>query len=109
MQITAVTTPISESYVDARTFDDPGSRVARVELATRSDAICAQTDAVADDQQHPEKRPEGRKTQLRMTPGIVCSAINGYEKYKVLPKATQTSDEKLLVLLSAPGLPDRDG
>ena len=32
-----------------------------------------------------------------MTPGIVCSAINGYEDYKVLPKAAQTSDEKLLV------------
>lgn len=55
-----------------------------------------QTGTVADDQ-HPDKKPETGKTQLRMTPGIVCSAIDGYEKYKVLPKAAQTSDEKLLV------------
>ena len=32
-----------------------------------------------------------------MTPGIVCRSINGYEDYKILPKAAQTSDEKLLV------------
>ena len=32
-----------------------------------------------------------------MTPGIVCRSINGYEDYEVLPKAAQTSDEKLLV------------
>jgi len=58
--------------------------------------IHAQTSGVADDQ-HPDKKPENKKTSLRMTPGIVCSAIDGYEKYKVLPKAAQTSDEKLLV------------
>jgi hypothetical protein len=59
-------------------------------------AVFAQTSRGADDQ-HPDKKPESRKTQLRMTPGIVCSAIDGYEKYKILPKAAQTSDEKLLV------------
>ena len=32
-----------------------------------------------------------------MTPGIVCRSINGYEDYSILPKAAQTSDEKLLV------------
>jgi hypothetical protein len=42
-------------------------------------------------------KPDNRKTALRMTPGIVCSAINGYEDYKILPKAAQTCDEKLLV------------
>jgi hypothetical protein len=42
-------------------------------------------------------KPDDRKSALRMTPGIVCSAINGYEDYKILPKAAQTSDEKLLV------------
>jgi hypothetical protein len=47
--------------------------------------------------EHSAKRPENKKNQLRMTPGIVCSAIRGYEDYKVLPKAAQTSDEKLLV------------
>jgi hypothetical protein len=56
----------------------------------------AQTTPVADDQ-HPEKKPDSRKTELRMTPGIVCSAIDGYENFKTLPKAAQTSDEKLLV------------
>ena len=56
----------------------------------------AQNSTVGDDQ-HPDKKPESAKTQLRMTPGIVCSAIDGYENYKVLPKAAQTSDEKLLV------------
>jgi hypothetical protein len=58
--------------------------------------IYAQPSSVADDQ-HPDKKPETKKTSLRMTAGIVCSAIDGYEKYKVLPKAAQTSDEKLLV------------
>jgi hypothetical protein len=58
--------------------------------------VLAQTSPVADDQ-HPAKKPEAKKTSLRMTPGIVCSAIDGYEKYKILPKAAQTSDEKLLV------------
>jgi hypothetical protein len=42
-------------------------------------------------------KPDDRKTALRMTSGIVCSEINGYEDYKILPKAAQTSDEKLLV------------
>ncbi len=43
------------------------------------------------------KTLEQRKTSLRMTPGIVCRAIDGYENYKILRKATQTRDEKLLV------------
>src|SRR5271155_1891118 len=45
----------------------------------------------------PVKSRAERKASLRMTPGIVCSAIDGYEDYKILPKAAQTSDEKLLV------------
>ena len=65
-------------------------------LALVPTTIDAQTNPVADDQ-HPDKKAESKKTQLRMTPGVVCSAIDGYEKYKVLPKASQTSDEKLLV------------
>jgi hypothetical protein len=42
-------------------------------------------------------KPDDRKSALRMTPGIVCRSINGYEDYNILPKAAQTSDEKLLV------------
>lgn len=34
---------------------------------------------------------------LRMSRAVVCSSIDGYENYKPLPGATQTSEEKLLV------------
>jgi len=34
-----------------------------------------------------------------MSPGVVCRSIEGYEDYKRLPGAAQTSDEKLLVYL----------
>jgi hypothetical protein len=44
-----------------------------------------------------ETNRDDRKTGLRMTPGIVCQSISGYEDYKILPKAAQTCDEKLLV------------
>jgi hypothetical protein len=37
------------------------------------------------------------KTSLRMTPGIICRSIDGYENYEPLPDAAQTSEEKLLV------------
>jgi hypothetical protein len=57
-----------------------------------------QSGAEAPDQTSAQKRAE-RKTSLRMTPGIVCRSIKGYEDYEVLPKAAQTSDEKLLVYL----------
>jgi hypothetical protein len=32
-----------------------------------------------------------------MSPGVVCSSIDGYEVYERLPGAAMTSDEKLLV------------
>ena len=51
--------------------------------------------AVDDDDPHEDARRT--KDSLRMTPGIVCRSIDGYEDYKILPKAAQTSDEKLLV------------
>lgn len=38
-------------------------------------------------------RPGG----LRMTRAVICSTIDGYEKYKPLRGAAQTSEEKLLV------------
>ena len=43
--------------------------------------------------------PAKRSASLRMSPGIVCRWINGYEDYEPLPGAAQTSDEKLLVYL----------
>lgn len=62
-------------------------------VATSSRGQAAQG---TDDQAPAQTRTE-RKASLRMTPGIVCRSINGYEDYEVLPKAAQTSDEKLLV------------
>jgi hypothetical protein len=40
--------------------------------------------------------PRG-ETSLRMTPGVVCRSIAGYEDYETLPEAAQTAEEKLLV------------
>jgi len=37
------------------------------------------------------------KSSLRMSRGVVCSTIDGYEDYEPLPDAALTSDEKLLV------------
>jgi hypothetical protein len=34
---------------------------------------------------------------LRMSRAVVCKSIDGYENYKPLPGAAQTSDEKLLI------------
>jgi hypothetical protein len=58
--------------------------------------VLGQTAPAANDQDS-AKRPDDRRTALRMTAGIVCRSVNGYEDYKILPKAAQTSDEKLLV------------
>jgi hypothetical protein len=49
--------------------------------------------------QDPPAKPVKPSTSLRMTPGIVCRSIDGYENYERLPDAAQTSDEKLLVYL----------
>jgi hypothetical protein len=59
-------------------------------------AVCGQT-ATPPDQRPPAQLPAERKGSLRMTPGVVCRSIAGYEDYHVLPKAAQTSDEKLMV------------
>jgi hypothetical protein len=45
------------------------------------------------------EKPSARKTSLRMSPGVVCRSIDGYEEYEPLPGAAQTSEEKLLVYL----------
>jgi hypothetical protein len=42
-------------------------------------------------------KPAESQTSLRMTPGIICRSIDGYEDYEPLPGAAQTSEEKLLV------------
>jgi hypothetical protein len=48
------------------------------------------------DQESAEKSVASQ-ISLRMTPGIVCRSIDGYEAYERLPGAAQTSEEKLLV------------
>jgi hypothetical protein len=53
--------------------------------------------STGDEDREPTKTRAERKASLRMTAGVVCRSIDGYEDYKVLPKAAQTSDEKLLV------------
>jgi len=45
------------------------------------------------------EKPAERSTSLRMSPGVVCRSIDGYEDYQPLPGAAQTSEEKLLVYL----------
>ncbi len=47
--------------------------------------------------------PAKRSASLRMSPGIVCRWINGYEDYEPMPGAAQTSDEKLQVYLRPMG------
>jgi hypothetical protein len=43
------------------------------------------------------------ETSLRMTPGIVCRSIAGYEDYEPLPEAAQTAEEKLLIYFRPSG------
>jgi hypothetical protein len=45
----------------------------------------------------PPEKPAEQAESLRMSPGVVCRTIDGYEKYKRLRGAAQTSEEKLLV------------
>jgi hypothetical protein len=78
--------------------------VLSVGLALPLDAATAWGSQVpADD----DDRPAGTKTRdanpLRMTPGIVCKSIDGFDKYERLPGAAQTADEKLLVYMKIRG------
>lgn len=46
---------------------------------------------------HDEQATSARPGGLRMSRAVVCTSIDGYEKYKPLVGSAQTSDEKLLV------------
>ena len=65
-------------------------------LLAAPDAARAQ-EGPTSDQPPSSQSAAKRKSSFRMTPGVVCRSIDGYEQYRVLPKAEQTSDEKLLV------------
>jgi hypothetical protein len=49
------------------------------------------------------KKAAGKDTGLEMAPPVVCKSIDGFEDYKRLPGAAQTSDEKLLVYIRPTG------
>jgi hypothetical protein len=68
--------------------------LAWLKLAFPASALAAGA-AVGDDKGSPKKQT--KTSSLKVTPGIVCRSIEGYENYKPLPDAAQTSDEKLLV------------
>jgi hypothetical protein len=55
----------------------------------------AQTPTDLKAQEGDEHAETGQK--LKMTKAVACLSIDGYEQYEVLPKASLTSDEKLLV------------
>jgi hypothetical protein len=59
--------------------------------------IARQTAPAGNAQKHSAENPADPENSLRMTPGIVCKSIDGYEDYEPLAGAAQTSDEKLLV------------
>jgi hypothetical protein len=44
-----------------------------------------------------EPTPSPKPGGLRMSRAVVCKSIDGYENYKPLPDAAQTSEEKLLI------------
>jgi hypothetical protein len=64
-------------------------------LSSSSLSTRAQTAADLKTQEGDEDAETGQK--LKMTKAVACLSIDGYEQYEVLPKASLTSDEKLLV------------
>ena len=63
-------------------------------VSAQSDKPAGKSRKSADSNDDPAKSKPGG---LRMSRAVVCKAINGYEDYKPLPGAAQTSEEKLLV------------
>jgi len=55
--------------------------------------------ASQDSAENSAEKPAQKATSLRMSPGVVCRSIDGYEQYERLLGAAQTSEEKLLVYL----------
>jgi hypothetical protein len=64
-------------------------------LDSSSMSTRAQTAADLKTQEGDEHPKAGQ--ELKMTRAVACLSIDGYEQYEVLPKASLTSDEKLLV------------
>jgi hypothetical protein len=50
-----------------------------------------------DSEESPGPRVPPKPGGLRMSRAVVCQSIDGYEDFKALPGAAQTSDEKLLI------------
>ena len=67
-----------------------------VALAWLELIVPAWANSVAADDDGSTKK-QTKTSSLKVTPGVVCKSIDGYEHYEPLPDAAQTSDEKLLV------------
>jgi hypothetical protein len=57
----------------------------------------AQSPARESEATREESPPAPKPGGLRMSRAVVCKTIDGFEDYKPLPGAAQTSDEKLLI------------
>ena len=80
-------TPPSQAQ-SGRRSKKAAKAAARTEQATKSDE-----DAAASEDTPTPPQPG----TLRMSRAVVCKSIDGYENYKPLPGAAQTSEEKLLI------------
>ena len=69
--------------------------------ARKAAKAAAKTDqATKPDEESPATEDSSSPSQpptLRMSRAVVCKSIDGYENYKPLPGAAQTSEEKLLI------------
>jgi hypothetical protein len=73
-----------------------GQRAGRTEkAAAKADQSAGKADQPSTPSEDP--LPSPRPGGLRMSRAVVCKSIDGYENFKSLPGAAQTSDEKLLI------------
>ncbi len=64
-------------------------------LATVSPQLAAEEKTIGQPCDQPKKSQ--KPIRLRMSKAVVCSSVDGYERFKILPGAAQTADEKLLI------------
>jgi hypothetical protein len=85
--VVAAMVPVrAQTVVPARKADKPK---AKTDQATGK----AEPPSNPSQAEPPPPKPGG----LRMSRAVVCKSIDGYENYKPLPGAAQTSEEKLLI------------
>ncbi len=74
-----------------------------LELVVPAAGLAGATSGVPAELQAASKKEAKPASSLKVTPGIVCRTIDGFEDYEPLPDAAQTSDEKLLIYLRVSG------